>query len=506
MTSNFPWPTIIVLLPILAGLPIPLCPPHGGNNTVRWYTPGVCPLEFLPIICASRYCFDFDNPFVQWREDYDRINVPPGFHWRLGVDGLSMGLILPTGLVTTLATPAAWPVTRGPRLFYPSTLAMYSGQVGLFASQDISLSFPAWEPEPIPVYLPLAPWGGKRRLYAATKSIPYTAGGSIFLSAGAITLGGLYAPPGPAPDFRVPAGSRSHPVAPEMASYPSFPIAYAVKLPIIPSHTWLPDTHGEAHYSTCTLLAGVLPKMGGHGPIRINMELLPRAHSIFAPRLTLVGAIQIVYAALVSINQRGLKGRIAYPPVPHTGFVLIGIGSTTEVGLRGAVLQMISHGLIGAAPSSLAGTGCDRTRTPFIGRMGGMAVPMPGMFTMFSSFSFASIAPPGMVGFVAELMVHPGVVSSRNYSSGSKMIVIAVGSIGMILTPIHLPPMLRRMFYGYKVRTTPAPRASVDSGPREIFIPLCLPLPMIGMGLYPDSVLSLRQSGIELILVPARGS
>nr|WCR30461.1 NADH-plastoquinone oxidoreductase subunit 4 [Selaginella remotifolia] len=504
--SNFPWLTIIVLLPILAGLLIPLCPPHGGNNTVRWYTLGVCLLEFLLIICASCYCFDFDNPFVQWREDYDWINVPPGFHWRLGVDGLSMGLILLTGLVTTLATLAAWPVTRGPRLFYFLMLAMYSGQVGLFASQDILLFFLVWELELIPVYLLLALWGGKRRLYAATKFILYTAGGSIFLLAGAITLGGLYAPSGPALDFRVLAGSRSYPVALEMALYLSFLIAYAVKLPIIPLHTWLPDTHGEAHYSTCMLLAGVLLKMGGYGLIRINMELLPRAHSIFAPWLTLVGAIQIVYAALVSINQRGLKGRIAYSSVSHMGFVLIGIGSTTEVGLRGAVLQMISHGLIGAALFFLAGTGCDRTRTPFIGRMGGMAVPMPGMFTMFSSFSFASIALPGMVGFVAELMVYLGVVSSRNYSSGLKMIVIAVGSIGMILTPIYLLSMLRRMFYGYKVRTTPAPRALVDSGPREIFILLCLLLPMIGMGLYPDLVLSLCQSGIELILVPARGS
>nr|YP_009555655.1 NADH dehydrogenase subunit D [Selaginella kraussiana]AZU95772.1 NADH dehydrogenase subunit D [Selaginella kraussiana] len=505
--SNFPWSTVIVLSPTLAGLPVPLRPPpSGGSKTVRWYTLGVCLPEFLSITGVSCYCSGSNNPFIQLKENYDWINIPSGSHWRLGVDGLSMGLILLAGFVTTPATLAAWPITRGPRLFYLLMPAMYSGQVGLFASRDISLFFLAWELELIPVYLPLAPRGGKRRLYAATKFLLYTAGGPISPPAGAITPG-LYAP-SPALNFvGVPSIEPTHPMAPEVASYLSFPIAYAVKLPILPLHTRLPDTHGEAHYSTCMLLAGVSLKMGGHGLIRINVELLPRAHPPSAPRLAVIGAIQIVYAALVPLNKRSSKVRIAYSSVSHMGFVPIGIGSVTEIGLRGAILQMISHGSIGAAPFFLAGTSCDRTRTHLIGRMGGIAIPMPRMSTMFSSFSFASIALPGMGGFVAESTVYPGVVGSRNYSYVLKMIVIVVGSIGTILTPIHSPSMLRQMFYGYKVRAIPsAPRTLVDSGPREIFIPLCLLLPMISMGLYPNLVLSMCQNSIELILGrPARG-
>jgi NAD(P)H-quinone oxidoreductase subunit 4 len=266
------------------------------------------------------------------------------FHWRLGVDGFSIGLILLTGFITTLAVLAAWPVTRNPRLFYFLMLAMYSGQIGLFASQDILLFFFMWELELLPVYLLLIIWGGKRRFYAATKFILYTAGSSIFILIGALIMA-FYESNISTFDFRTLI-HKSYPLELEIIIYLSFSIAYAVKLPIIPFHTWLPDTHGEAHYSTCMLLAGILLKMGGYGLVRINMELLPHAHSLFAPWLVSIGAIQIVYGALTSLSQRNLKRRIAYSSVSHMGFVLIGIGSLTNIGLNGAILQMISHGLI----------------------------------------------------------------------------------------------------------------------------------------------------------------
>ncbi|KAG6554949.1 hypothetical protein Mapa_003534 [Marchantia paleacea] len=157
--------------------------------------------------------------------------------------------------------------------------------------------------------------------------------------------------------------NKKYPLELEIVIYLSFLIAYAVKLPIIPFHTWLPYAHGEAHYSTCMLLAGILFKMGAYGLIRINTELLPHAHSFFAPWLIIVGAIQIVYAALTSLSQRNLKRRIAYSSVSHMGFVLIGIGSITNLGLNGAILQMISHGLIGASLFFLVGISYDRTRT-----------------------------------------------------------------------------------------------------------------------------------------------
>nr|YP_008965082.1 NADH dehydrogenase subunit D [Agathis dammara]BAO19766.1 NADH dehydrogenase subunit D [Agathis dammara]BCK52039.1 NADH-plastoquinone oxidoreductase subunit 4 [Agathis dammara] len=493
--SNLPWLTIIVILPISAGLLIPLFP-HRGNKMIRWYTLGICLLELLLITYTFRYHFHFDNSLIQLEEDFNWIDLIH-FHWRLGIDGLSIGLISLTGFVTTLATLAAWPVTRNPRLLHFLMLAMYSGQLGLFASRDILLFFLMWELELIPVYLLLSMWGGKRRLYSATKFLLYTAGGSIFILMGALSMG-LYGSDGPTFDLEILA-NKYYPITLEIVLYLGFFIAYAIKLPIFPLHTWLPDTHGEAHYSTCMLLAGVLLKMGGYGLIRINMELLPHAHSLFSPWLVVIGAVQIVYAALTSMGQRNLKRRIAYSSISHMGFVILGIGSMTDTGLKGAILQMISHGLIGAALFFLVGTSYDRIRTLFLDEMGGIAIPIPKIFIMFSSFSMASLALPGMSGFVAEFMIFLGIITSNKYSSIFRIIITVIASIGMILTPIYLLSMLRRMFYGYKFLDVPNPYFT-DSGPREIFILICLFLPIIGIGLYPDLVLFLYNDKVEAIL------
>nr|YP_009912509.1 NADH dehydrogenase ND4 subunit [Bartramia pomiformis]QLJ53791.1 NADH dehydrogenase ND4 subunit [Bartramia pomiformis]QZJ47395.1 NdhD [Bartramia pomiformis] len=493
--SNFPWLSIIVLLPVSAGLVISLFPIK-GNNIIRWYTLGVCLLEFLLITYVFCYHFKSDNPFIQLKEDYNWINFLD-FHWRLGIDGLSIGLILLTGFITTLATLAAWPITRNPRLFYFLMLAMYSGQVGLFASQDILLFFFMWELELIPVYLLLCIWGGKRRLYAATKFILYTAGGSIFILMGALSMG-FYGSNQLTLDLQS-LSNKSYPIELEIILYLGFFIAYAVKLPIFPLHTWLPDTHGEAHYSTCMLLAGILLKMGGYGIIRINMELLPHAHSIFAPWIIIIGAIQIVYAAFTSFSQRNLKRRIAYSSISHMGFVLIGIGSMTDLGLNGAILQMISHGLIGAALFFLAGISYDRTRTLFLEQMGGTAIYMPKIFTMFSSFSMASLALPGMSGFLAEFLVFLGIVISHKYSFSFKILITIIEAIGIILTPIYLLSMLRQMFYGYKFSKFLI-FSNMDAGPREIFILICLIFPIIGIGIYPNSVLSLWNNKVNFLL------
>nr|QYB22165.1 NADH-plastoquinone oxidoreductase subunit 4 [Pilgerodendron uviferum]BBN66821.1 NADH-plastoquinone oxidoreductase subunit 4 [Pilgerodendron uviferum] len=492
--SNLPWLTIIVIFPISAGLLIPLFP-YKGNKMIRWYTLGICLLDLLLMTYLFRYHYHFDNSLIQLEEDYNWINLIH-FHWKLGIDGFSIGLILLTGFITTLATLAAWPVTRNPRLLHFLMLAMYSGQLGLFVSRDILLFFLMWELELIPVYLLLSMWGGKRRLYSATKFLLYTAGGSVFILMGALSMG-LYGSHGPAFDFELLA-NKDYPITFEILLYLGFLIAYAIKLPIFPLHTWLPDTHGEAHYSTCMLLAGVLLKMGGYGLIRINMELLPHAHSLFSPWLIIIGAVQIIYAALTSMGQRNLKRRIAYSSISHMGFVIIGIGSMTYTGLNGAILQMISHGLIGAALFFLVGTSYDRIRTLFLDEMGGIGIAIPKIFTMFSSFSMASLALPGMSGFVAEFILFLGIITNQKYSSTFRIIITAITAIGMLLTPIYLLSMLRRMFYGYKILNVPNPYFK-DLGPRELFILICLFLPIIGIGFYPDLVLFLYNAKIEAI-------
>nr|QNA48394.1 NADH-plastoquinone oxidoreductase subunit 4 [Chelidonium majus] len=482
-------------MPISAGCSIFFLP-HRGNKVIRWYTICICLVELLLTTYVFCYHFRLDDPLIQLEQDYKWINSFD-FHWRLGIDGISIGPILLTGFITTLATLAAWPVTRDSRLFHFLMLAMYSGQIGSFSSRDLLLFFIMWELELIPVYLLLSMWGGKKRLYSATKFILYTAGGSIFLLMGVLGMG-LYGSNEPTLNFETSA-NQSYPVGLEIIFYFGFLIAYAVKSPIIPLHTWLPDTHGEAHYSTCMLLAGILLKMGAYGLVRINMELLPHAHSIFSPWLMIVGTVQIIYAALTSPGQRNLKKRIAYSSVSHMGFTIIGIASVTDTGLNGAILQIISHGFIGAALFFLAGTSYDRIRLVYLDEMGGIAIPMPKIFTMFSSFSMASLALPGMSGFVAELVVFFGIITSPKYLLTSKILITFVMAIGMILTPIYSLSMSRQMFYGYKQFNAPN-YSFLDSGPRELFVSICIFLPVIGIGIYPDFVLSLSVDKVEAIL------
>nr|YP_009548281.1 NADH-plastoquinone oxidoreductase subunit 4 [Onychium japonicum]AYW14827.1 NADH-plastoquinone oxidoreductase subunit 4 [Onychium japonicum] len=486
MISNVPWLTAVVSFPIFSALMIPILPRH-GSRIIRWYTLSICILEFSPITYIFYRHFQVDSQSIQLRETFSWINSI-NFHWSLGVDGLSMGLVLLTGFVTTLATPAAWPITRNTRLFHLLMLILYGGQIGLFVSRDILLFFFMWELELIPVYLLLCLWGGKRRLYSATKFVLYTAGGSIFLLIAALTMS-FSGSEIPSFDFQN-SMFKTYPLSLEVLIYMGFLVAYAVKLPIIPCHTWLPDTHGEAHYSTCMLLAGVLLKMGGYGLIRINLELLTHAHFLLGSGMMLLGGIQIVYASLISISQRNLKRRIAYSSISHMGFVSIGIGSLTDAGINGAMLQMISHGLVGAALFFLAGSCYDRTRSYLLDQLGGIAISMPKLFAMFSTFSLASLALPGMSGFVAELLIFLGVVTAKQYPFCLKTGILVLGAIGTVLTSIYLLSMLRRIFYGYKFFEESNPYL-IDLGPRELFTLVCLLLPILGIGSYPNLILSI---------------
>lgn len=250
-------------------------------------------------------------------------------------------------------------------------------------------------------------------------------------------------------------------------------------------HTWLPDAHGEATAPVHMLLAGILLKMGGYALIRMNAEMLPGAHAYFAPVLVILGVVNIIYAALTSFAQRNLKRKIAYSSISHMGFVTIGIASFTDLGMSGAVLQMVSHGLIGASLFFLVGATYDRTHTLMLDEMGGVGKRMQKIFAMFTTCSMASLALPGMSGFVAELMVFVGFATSDAYNSTFKVIVIFLMAVGVILTPIYLLSMLREIFYGDENQELVAHQKLIDAEPREVFIIACLLVPIIGIGLYP---------------------
>ncbi|CDN12618.1 NADH dehydrogenase I subunit 4, Involved in photosystem-1 cyclic electron flow [Richelia intracellularis] len=349
-------------------------------------------------------------------------------------------------------------------------------------AQDLLLFFLMWEIELVPVYLLISIWGGPKRRYAATKFILYTAAASIFI----LVAGFAMAFSGGTVTFDMMAlGMKQYPQTLELLAYTGFLIAFGVKLPIFPLHTWLPDAHGEASAPGSMILAGVLLKMGGYALIRFNMEMLPDAHVYFAPVLAVLGVVNIVYGAFCAFAQTNLKRRLAYSSIAHMGFVLVGIASYTELGISGAMLQMVSHGLIAAALFFLSGVTYERTHTLMMDQMGGIAKVMPRTFALFTVGSMASLALPGMSGFVGELMVFLGLTSSDVYSSSFKVVVLLLSAVGVILTPIYLLSMLREVFYGKKSESLHLDSIVPDVRPRELFITACLLLPIIGIGLYP---------------------
>ncbi|MBD3881736.1 NAD(P)H-quinone oxidoreductase subunit 4 [Phormidium tenue FACHB-886] len=480
MSMQFPWLTVLILLPLLAALPIPFIPDKEGK-TVRSYALGVGLTEFTLIIYTFWKHYTLSDASFQLAESYPW--VPQiGLNWSVAVDGLSMPLVILTGLVTTLAIFASWKISYKPRLFYFLMLLMYSAQIGVFVAQDMLLFFLMWELELVPVYLLIATWGGQRRQYAATKFILYTAVASIFILVAALAMA-FY---GDTVTFNMQElGLKQYSLGFEVLMYSAFLVAFGVKLPIFPLHTWLPDAHSEAPAPVSMILAGVLLKMAGYALIRINIEMLPDAHVYFAPVLAVLGAVSVVYASLTAFAQTNLKRRLAYSSIAHMGFVLIGISAFTSLGLSGAVLQMVSHGLIAASLFFLAGVAYDRTHTLMMDEMGGMAKQMPTVFALFTAGSMASLALPGMSGFVGEISVFLGFATSDAYSTVFKVAIVSLAAVGVILAPIYLLSMLRNVFYGAENTELTAHTTLTDSKPREAFIALCLLIPIIGIGVYP---------------------
>jgi NAD(P)H-quinone oxidoreductase subunit 4 len=504
-TDSFPWLTAIILLPLVAAMAIPVIPDKEGK-TVRWYALGVAIADLALMVSAFWYNYNPDISSLQMREVYPWVSQM-NLNWAVAVDGLSMPLVLLTGLVTTLGIFASWQVKNKPRLFYFLMLVLYSAQVGVFVAQDILMFFLMWEIELVPVYLLISIWGGKKRLYAATKFILYTAASSVFI----LVAGLAMAFAGDQVTFDMAELSLKHyPLAIELVAYAGFLLAFGVKLAIFPLHTWLPDAHGEASAPVSMILAGVLLKMGGYALIRFNIDMLPDAHVYFAPILAVLGVVNIVYGALTAFGQTNLKRRLAYSSISHMGFVLVGIASFTDLGISGAVLQMLSHGLIAACLFFLAGVTYDRTHTLDMNEMGGLAKVMPKVFALFTVGAFASLALPGMSGFISELSVFLGITSSDVYSSSFKTVTVILAAVGLILTPVYLLAMLRQVFYGDRNPELALDLPQIgnkflgDAKPREIFITACLMIPIVGIGFYPKLITQVYDAKTEAVATHAR--
>ncbi|TAE57438.1 MAG: NADH-quinone oxidoreductase subunit M [Nostocales cyanobacterium] len=527
MAEQFPWLTAIILLPLLASFLIPVLPDKDGK-LVRWYALGVGIADFALMCYAFWTHYNPTDASFQLIENYAWMPTL-GLNWSVAVDGISAPLVLLAGFVTTLSIFSAWQVDRRPKLFYFLMLVLYAAQIGVFVAKDLMLFFIAWEVELVPVYLLVCIWGGQRRRYAATKFILYTAAASIFILVAALAMGlqgeGVIS-------FDISElATKNYPLGLQLLLYAGLFIAFGVKLAIFPLHTWLPDAHGEASSPVSMILAGVLLKMGGYGLIRLNMQLLPDAHIYFAPVLAILGVVNIIYGALNSFAQTNMKRRLAFSSISHMGFVLIGLASFTDLGMNGAMLQMISHGLIASVLFFLAGVTYDRTHTMMMKDMGGIGQAMPVVFALFTIGAMASLALPGMSGFVGELSVFVGITTSDVYSSTFCTVTVFLAAVGVILTPIYLLSMLRQVFYGKDAALIcdinnagaenledegtacfgtdcllPGQSVYADAKPREVFIAACFLVLIIGIGFYPKVAMQMYDATTVAINAQVRQS
>ena len=479
LTTEFPWLSLIALLPATGALLLPLLPGDGtdprGPRTVALV---VLLADLLLMLWVFSQRFDGGSSALQLVE---RVPWVPflGLEWSLAADGLSAPLVVLSGLVTLLAVAASWNVNSKTNLYFGLLLLQASAQSLVFLSQDFLLFFLAWELELVPVYLLIAIWGGAQRQYAATKFILYTATASllILVSGLALALGG--------DSFTLnlaDLSSRSYGGSFGLLCYLGFLVGFGVKLPIFPLHTWLPDAHGEASAPVSMLLAGVLLKMGGYALLRFNVQMLPEVHQRLAPALIVLGIVNIIYGALNAFAQDNVKRRIACSSVSHMGFVLLGIGAINSLGMSGAMLQMISHGLIAASMFFVTGVFYERTKTLSIPNMGGLAKVLPITFAFFLASSLASLALPGMSGFVSEITVFLGVTSNEGFTTSFRIVTVLLAAIGLVLTPVYLLSMCRRVFFGPRI---PALAVLGDMRPRELVIGLVLLVPTLAIGFWP---------------------
>jgi NADH-quinone oxidoreductase subunit M len=370
-----------------------------------------------------------------------------GISYHVGIDGISLWLVILTTFLTPVALLGSWSsITDRVREFNLFMLLLEAGMIGVFVAQDLFLFYIFWEAMLIPMYFLIGIWGHERRIYAAVKFFLYTMAGSVLMLVAFLVLyrtSGLQT-------FDLQA-LTARPVAPhlQMWLFAAFALAFAIKVPMWPFHTWLPDAHVEAPTAGSVILAGVMLKMGGYGFLRLAIPLFPQAAQAFAPWIGLLAVIGIVYGALVSLVQPDLKKLVAYSSVSHLGFVMLGIASFTTTAVTGAVYQMLNHGISTGALFLMVGMLYDRRHTRQIGAFGGLKTVMPWFASFFLLVSLSSIAVPGFNGFVGEFLILMGSWGGDRALTGSWGVPLTVAaSTGVVLAAAYMLWMVQRVFYG----------------------------------------------------------
>jgi len=444
-------------------------------------------LTFL-LALVLLYQFDPHNTqyqFVEKRLWIEAYNI----HYCLGVDGLSLFFILLSTFLTPLCILSSWTnVQKRAKEFMMAFLLLETLMIGVFCALDTLLFYLFFEGVLIPLFLIIGIWGGERKTYACFKFFLYTLLGSVFMLLAIIKL---YSEAGTT-DFMAMTHLGLTPYLQKWL-WISFFIAMAVKIPMWPFHTWLPDAHVEAPTAGSVLLAGVLLKMGGYGFLRFSLPLLPEASQFFAPYVFTFSVIAILYASLVALVQTDMKKLIAYSSVAHMGFATLGLFTFNLVGMTGAVVQMLSHGLISAALFFCVGVLYDRFYTRDISSYGGLVKKMPVFSAFFMFFLFASIAFPGTSGFIGEFFVLLGIFKVNS-------VFAFLAALSMILGASYVLWLYRRVCFGKLPQSLSEMKGIEDLGWREKFILGSLTLLILFLGIYPKPVTNIINRSMRPII------
>ena len=404
-----------------------------------------------------------------------------GVNYTVGIDGLSLWLIVLTTLLTTLVIVASTSVESKVRSYLASILALEIGILGAFCALDLVLFYVFWEIMLVPMYLLIGIWGGERRLYAAIKFVLFTAFGSLLMLVAIVYLGYIHTKQFGQPSFllgdllKITLSSKE-----ETYLFLAFLLAFSIKIPVFPLHTWLPDAHVEAPTGGSVILAGVLLKLGLYGLIRLAVPLFPHAMAQFAPLLALLGVIGIVFGALVAWVQTDIKKLVAYSSVSHLGFCVLGFAALNVISIQGSILQMINHGVSTAALFFAVGVLYDRKHTREIENYGGIAAKVPVFALVFLVFTLSSIGLPLTNGFIGEFMILVG-----SFETDRTLTTVAVS--GVVLGAMYMLSLYRRMMFGEIDQSKNGDLEDLSRRERVIFLPLLVLVFVIG--LFPNIIL-----------------
>ncbi len=496
---------LVIWLPLLGAILLLLFSDEQGSNGARVWAAVVGAIVLVLAIWLY-FRFDMAAPGYQFVSEVNWLRSAGfdfGSSYIIGVDGVSLPLELLNALLGFLAVLISWhSIQHRTRLFYALLLILQTAVAGVFASLDFFLFFLFWELELAPMFLLIGIWGGARREYAAFKFILYTLFGSAFMLMGILAL---YFNAGQHTFNMLALASQSRGFALGLQTliFVLLFIGFAVKLPVFPFHTWLPDAHTEAPTAGSVILAGVLLKMGGYGLVRLTVSFLPQAAAYFAFAIGVLAVINVLYGAYLAMNQvvptsrqQDVKKLIASSSISHMGYVLLGLAALNQIGLQGAVIQMFTHGVITGLLFMVFGLVYDRTHTREVVRMSGLAQRIPFISTVFIIAGLASLGLPLLAGFIGEITVFFGAYSST--STPAMPVLTILSAFGVVLTAGYILWLINRVFHG-PLSEEWAHHELPDATPIERFAVGALVFVIALVGVYPGILAPMVAHGVQPI-------